>query len=177
MEFNRRYTCLDFHFSLTLVKVIRDYDINTGGSIFSRFIQILAYAKNVDIISRCTTVLGRHFFEAGEISVEKEVKSKYTYAVVKKESQPLMFKFGSFKLETVKNFTFVFSDINCQNLNLEIRKRITAANYCFFGLRSLLKSHLIKRTNIFLKKALMKLALTSETWTFNDEEGEGRGSL
>ncbi|PRD29379.1 UNVERIFIED_CONTAM: chtl-1 [Trichonephila clavipes] len=70
-------------------------------------------------------------------------------------------------LKFLSKNAYIMIEINYQNdMNPEIRKRIVAANLCFFGLRSLLQSHLIKRkTKIMLYKILIKSVLTYATET------------
>jgi sorting nexin-29 len=165
-------------FNMALEKVIRDAGLNTAGTIFSKSVHILAYADDVDIIARSRATLGESFLalekSARKMNLRVNVeKTKYMYCG-KMETIPNFFEIDSFKFESVKNFTYLGSEINYQNdINPEIRKRIIAANRCFFGLRSLLKSHLIKRkTKILLYKVLIKSVLTyaSETWTLTKKE-------
>jgi hypothetical protein len=50
-------------FNLCLEKVIRNIDINPGGTIYNRTLQVLAYADDVDLVARNTTRLAEGFVE------------------------------------------------------------------------------------------------------------------
>jgi sorting nexin-29 len=56
-------------FNIALEKVIRDADINIGGNIFYKSVQILTYADNTDIIGRSQAVMKEAF-----ISLEKAAR-------------------------------------------------------------------------------------------------------
>ncbi|GIY14952.1 reverse transcriptase domain-containing protein, partial [Caerostris darwini] len=62
------------------------------------------------------------------------------------------FEVEQHRFQSVKKFTYLGSEIECQNeIGPGIRKRIIAANSCLFGFKSQLRSHLIKRrTEILL---------------------------
>lgn len=165
-------------FNIALEKVIKDAGINTRGTIFNKSVQILAYADDIDIISRSETDLRAAFLALEEAARKMKLrvnmeKTKYMFCG-KKEHQSETFEIGTFQFQSVKNFSYLGSEIDHQNdINPEIRRRIIAANRCFFGLRPLLKSHLIKRrTKIMLYKTLIKPVLTyaSETWTLTMRE-------
>ena len=48
-------------------------------------------------------------------------------------------KIGDYTFEKVKSFIYLGSEINTENsISLEIRRRVTAANRCFYGIRKLL---------------------------------------
>jgi hypothetical protein len=50
------------------------------------------------------------------------------------------------KFQVVHSFTYLGSDVNCNNdISSEMQKRILAANMCFHGLRKNLWSHLTKK--------------------------------
>lgn len=74
-----------------------------------------------------------------------------------------------FKIELVDSFTYLGSNVNsCNDIGSELKRRILAANRCFYGLGTFLKSKLIKRsTKITLYKTIIRPVLTygCETWT------------
>ena len=165
-------------FNLALEKVVRDSGINTRGTIFNRSVQILAYADDIDILSRSAKELKVAFLAlekaAGKMNLKINIqKTKYMFCG-KKESPLRTFDINQYKFESVTNFTYLGSEINHQNdINPEIRRRIVAANRCFFGLRPLLKSHLVKRrTKILLYKVLIK---TSANLRFRDMDPDNEG--
>jgi len=100
----------------------------------------------------------------------KQEKTKYMPVTKKSHaSHPHYLAVGAYKFQVVDSFTYLGSDVNCNNaISAEIQKRILAANRCFHGLRKHLRSHLTSKiTNILMYKLLIRPALTyaSETWT------------
>ena len=87
---------------------------------------------------------------------------------------------GPYKFQVVHSFTYLGSDVNCNNdISEEIQKRIPAAKRCFHGLRKHLRSHLTsKNTKILMYKVLIRPVLTyaSEKWTLS-KTNEWRLSL
>jgi hypothetical protein len=79
---------------------------------------------------------------------------------------------GSYKFQVMHSFTYLGSDVNCNNdISDEIQKRILAAKRCFHGLRKHLRSHLIsKYTKILTYKVFIRPVLTyaSETQTVSE---------
>ena len=45
-----------------------------------------------------------------------------------------------YNFEVVKDFVYLGSSINTDNISVEIRRRISLANRCYFGLRKQLKA-------------------------------------
>jgi len=78
---------------------------------------------------------------------------------------------GPYTFQVVHSFTYLGSDVNCNNdINAEIQKRNLAASRCFHVLRRHLRSHLTsKYTKILMYKVLIRPVLTyaSETWTLS----------
>jgi hypothetical protein len=71
-------------------------------------------------------------------------------------SYPPYLEAGPYKFQVVHSFTYLGSDVNCNNdVGAEIQKLILAANRCFYGLRKHLRSHLTsENTKILLYKVL-----------------------
>jgi len=97
-------------------------------------------------------------------------KTKYMPVTKKSHaSYPHYLEVRPYKFQVVHSFTFLGSNVNCNNdIGAKIQKRILAANRCFYGLRRHLGSHLTsKNTKIFMYKVLIRLVLTyaSETGT------------
>ena len=66
-------------------------------------------------------------------------------------SYPHYLQVGPYKFQVVHSFTYLGSDVNCNNdIGAEVQKRILAANRCFYGLRKHLKSHLTSKNNKIL---------------------------
>ena len=72
---------------------------------------------------------------------------------------------GPYKFQVVHSFTYLGSDIKCNNdISAEIQKRILAANRCFYGLH--LRSHLTsKNTKTLMYKVLIRPVLTDASET------------
>lgn len=167
-------------FNIALEKVIRDSNINNRGTIFNKSIQLLAFADDIGIIARTPRALEEAF-----ISLEKEAlkmglkinenKTKYM-PCTKTAHRSTHLKIGGHSFEVVDSFTYLGSEINNRNdVTAEIRKRITAANRCFYGLRKFLRSNVIKRkTKLLLFKGLIRSVLTyaCETWTLTHADEE-----
>ena len=107
-------------------------------------------------------------------------KTKYMPVTKKRHAgYPHYLEDGPYKFQVVHSFTYLGSDVNCNDISEEIQKRILAANRCFHGLRKHLRSHLTsKNTKILMYKVLIRPVLTyaSETWTLSKTD-EGQLSL
>ena len=84
---------------------------------------------------------------------------------------PHYLEVGLDKFQVVHSFTYLGSEVNCDDdISAEIQKRILAANRRFHGLRRHLRSHLTSRhTKILMYKVLISLVLTyaSVTWSLS----------
>ena len=165
-------------FNLSLEWAIRDSGINTRGTIFTKTVQILAYAGDIVIISRTNKALCETFialtYSAAKIHLNiNEEKTKYM-PVTKALTNIKYLEVENYKFEVVDNFTYLGSNVNAQNnLDSEIRRRITAANCCLNGLKTFMRSKLIKRkTKLTLYKSIIRPVATyvSETWTLTKSQ-------
>ena len=88
-------------------------------------------------------------------------------------------KIDGYNFEVVKDFIYLGSSINSDNdISLEIRRRITLANRCYFGLsKQLSKKALSWRTKICLYKSLILPVLLygAETWTLTSSDEQALG--
>jgi sorting nexin-29 len=162
-------------FNVALEKFIRDVAVNIRGTIFYKSVQILAYADDVDVIRRTKTAMIETFSilekaaNGMKLFINQE-KTKYM-SITKKShpSYPHYLEVGPIKFQVVHSFTYLGSDVNCNNdIGAEVQKHILAANRCFNGLRKQLRSHLTsKNTKILRYKVLIRPVLTyaPETWT------------
>ena len=65
-----------------------------------------------------------------------ESKTKLLLSTAKDTSIGVSVEIDGYNLEVVKDFVYLGSSINADNdISLEIRRRITLANRCYFGLR------------------------------------------
>ena len=165
-------------FNIALEKIIRDSKINTRSTIFSKSVQIIAYADDIDIIARTQKDL-KDAFLALEREAQKmhlsinQSKTKYMQCLTNSDSSTHL-EIGDYSFEKVNSFIYLGSEVNIENnLTSEIRRRSIAANRCFYGLRRFLKSNEIKRdTKLLLYRCLIRPVLTyaSETWTMTQTE-------
>jgi hypothetical protein len=164
-------------FNIALEKVIRDAAVNKRGTIFYKYFQILAYADDIDIIGRTRAAMIEAFtsLEKGAEGMNLFINQEETkYMPVTKKSHasyPHYLEVGPYKFQVVHSFTYLGSNVNCNNdISAEIQKHIPAANGCFYRLRKHMRSHLTsKHTKISMYKVLIRPVLTcaSETWTLS----------
>ncbi len=80
----------------------------------------------------------------------------------------------SYNFEVVKDFVYLGTSINTDNnVSLEIQRRISLANKCYFGLSRQLSSKVLsRRTKLTLYKALIMPVLTygAEAWTMTTSD-------
>ena len=101
----------------------------------------LTYADDVDIIGRGTCEVAAAFSNFAEESwsiglAVNESKTKFLLSTAKHTSIGVSFEIDGYNFEVVKDFAYLGSSINTDNdISLEIRRRITLANICYFGLR------------------------------------------
>jgi len=103
-------------------------------------------------------------------------KTKYMPVTKKSHaSYPHYLEGGPYNFQLVHIFTYLGSDINCNNdISAEIQKCILAANRCFHGMGKHLRSHLTSiNTKILMYTVLIRPVLTyaSETWTLSKING------
>lgn len=149
-----------------------DSGINTRGTIFTKSVQILAYADDIVIVARTNKALTEAFIAIESSAAKLHLcvnESKTKYMPVCKSAVNLNFiEIENHKFERVDGFNYLGSNVNClSNLDVEIKQRTVAANRCLNGLRNFLHSKLVKRkTKIMLYKTIIRPVLTygSETW-------------
>ena len=102
----------------------------------------LAYADEVDIIRRrdreVAVAFSRFAEEARSIGLAvNESKTKYLLSPTAKDSSiGESIEIDGYNCEVVNDFVYLGCSINTDNdISLEIRRRITLANRCYFGLR------------------------------------------
>jgi hypothetical protein len=127
-------------FNIALEKVIRDAAVNIRGTIFHKSVQILAYADDIDIIGRTQSAMTDAF-----TSLEKATKGmnlfinqgKAKYLPVTKNSHasyPHYLDVGPYKFQVVHSFTYLGSDVNCNNdISAEIQKTYSSCKKVFSG--------------------------------------------
>ena len=174
-------------FNIILDRIVRNSHVNTRGTIFHKSVQLLAYADDIDVIGRTQRAVNEAFAsietEAAKVGlVVNEGKTKYMLSSKKDaehrrlgRSVPL----GSRNFEVVKDFVYLGSAVNRDNnISTEIKRRITLANRCFFGLKRQLSNKALSRTTkvtLYNTLIIPVLLYGAETWTLlkADEEAIG----
>uniref|UniRef100_A0A0K8SN56 Reverse transcriptase domain-containing protein n=1 Tax=Lygus hesperus TaxID=30085 RepID=A0A0K8SN56_LYGHE len=162
-------------FNVALDRSIKDAGLDRRGTIFSRSVQILAYADDIDIIGRSQRDVKEAFLvlnrEAKKMGLEVNAqKTKYMIAG-RNPSQSGDLMVGEFTFQRVDSFLYLGSLVTSSNdMSSEISARLIAANRCYFGLVRHFKSRNVSRsTKVLLYKTLVRPVLTygSETWTLS----------
>ena len=127
--------------------------MHSNGSILYQSVQFLAYAYDIDIIRRTMRDVTNAAFGAIEREsaimgmAVNEGKTKYmmmTSGVVPRMPQITA---NSHNFGVFKEFIYLGTAINTSNdVSLEIKRRITVANRCYFGLNRQLSSRDLSRT-------------------------------
>lgn len=163
--------CLLFNFALE--GAVRESGIQVGRTIFDSPVQILGYADDIDIVGRSLNAMTEAFRSlrcaAAKMGLEVN-QSKTKYLITNpREIPPSHIQVDDYAFERVEEFIYLGSLITQDNeMGEEIKRRIVAANKCYFGLVRQMKSRALSRTTkVRLYKTLIRPVLTygSESWT------------
>jgi hypothetical protein len=132
-------------------------------------VQILAYADDIDIISRspkslqeATTALDK---AARMMELENnQAKTKYMICGTKMKYVEYVFKVKNMTFEGVNSFVYLGTLIaNDNNVSVEIDNRNTLANRSYIGMVNMLRDININRKHkVIINKTLIKPVLGSE---------------
>jgi len=129
-------------FNIDLEKVIRDSGIQTGGTIFFKTIQILAYADDIDLMA-CTTP-GLH-----EAFLNLEKSARNMGLIINQEKTVYMYSgndtsphqdlvIGYYTFKRVNNFKYLGTMVNKMNdRTVEVNARLIMANRAIMGYRTM----------------------------------------
>lgn len=173
-------------FNLLMESVIRKADVHRTGTILTnRCVQLLAYADDIDIIGRTkrdvTGAFGAIEKESAKVGLAVNAGKTKFMVCSSRESRRLdsQLAAGDHTFESVKEFVYLGSAItNNNNVSLEIKRRITLANRCYFGLSRQMNSRaLSRRTKIALYKTLILPVLLygAEAWTVSQTDAAALG--
>ena len=166
-------------FNIVLEKVIWDLSIQTRRTIFSKTVQILAYADDIDLMARTIPGLNETF-----LNLEKYARNMGL--VINQENTVHMcsgkdttlhhdFAIGNYTFKRVDNFKYLGTMVNkMNNRSVEVNARLTMANRAYYGLQNHMKSGIISRNiKTFLYKTLIRPILTygAETWVLSKQDG------
>jgi hypothetical protein len=163
-------------FNLALEKIICEANINQHGNIFYISVQILAYADNIDIISRSPKSLQEATTGLDEaarmVGLEiNQAKTKYMICGTKKKYVENVFKVKHMAYERVNSFVYLGTLITADNnFSAEINNRITLANRSYFGMVNMLKAKNINRKHeVIIYNTLITPVLMYgvETWVLS----------
>lgn len=168
-------------FNIALDKVVREAQLNNRGTIFNKSTQILAYADDVDIITRTIRQAKETFttFEAAANNMGLHVNEQKTKFMAATKNQRVRdigqnITINDHNFEGVREFEYLGATITVDNNNsAEIRRRIMLANRCYFGLSKYLRNRNLSRiTKIRLYRTLIipVLMYGSETWTLTKRD-------
>ncbi|KAE9522623.1 hypothetical protein AGLY_016986 [Aphis glycines] len=170
-------------FNIALESVIRKVLIQAKGIKMNNNneLTVVAYADDIVLIAeseddlRNTTSILLN--EGKEIGL-KINESKTKYMILSRRNHNISYlKVDDYKFERVQSFKYLGTEINeSANSHEEVKKRITAANRCYYSLMPLFKSRLLSiNSKITLYKVIVKpVALYAcSTWaTTKSDEGK-----
>ena len=139
------FSCDLFNFLMEIV-LHRKVGEHRNGTIFYKSIQLHAYAKDINIIGRTMRNVAAFCAIARESAkiclAVNEGKTKYMPSTSGTESRMgSQITANSYKFDVVKEFICLDTAINTNNdVSLEIKRRVTLANRCYFGLNRQLSS-------------------------------------
>jgi Reverse transcriptase (RNA-dependent DNA polymerase) len=174
-------------FNIALEGVFRRANLELKGTIFTKSIQLLGFADDVDIVGRniraVTDAYSRMEREANKIGLQvNEDKTKLLMVAASERTKNLVgshLTIGDKRFEVVNEFVYLGSLIsNKFDTSIEVKRRILAAQRAYFAVRHLLTSKRISRNaKLQMYKTLIRpVALYgSESWnmTVADENSLG----
>lgn len=171
-------------FNITLEGIVRRAGIMTKGSIFTKSVQLFAYADDIDIAARSFRAAKDTYSklekEANRVGLTvNEQKTKYMMISPSERTQNLVgthFEVNDKRFEVVHDFTYLGSMIDDDyNTSLEIKKRLVTADRAFYANRKLLTSkNLSWNTKFIIYKTKIRPVATycGETWNCTQADNE-----
>nr|XP_043067135.1 uncharacterized protein LOC122321356 [Drosophila bipectinata] len=165
----------------------RDDDGNlvTEAEVVLRCIQLLGYADDIDIIGRTnrdvTGAFGAIEKESAKVGLALNMEKTKFMLCSSRESRRLenQLTAENYSFGSVKEFIYLGTAITSTNdVSLEIKRRITLANKCYFGLSRQFNSRaLSRRTKTTLYKTLILPVLLygAECWTVTQTDAAALG--
>lgn len=170
-------------FNIALEKVMRRVDVsNPGGTLLNRLSQNLAYADDIDMMTRrlqdLEAGLARLEEAAGEMGLQvNQAKTKYMFSSrTRGAGDDHRIKLNGGYYDKCRNFKYLGSLITTDNNKSdEIKARIAAGNRSYYALLKIFKSRSLSRNlKIKVYRSVVKPVVTygSEAWTLTvtDEE-------
>jgi endonuclease/exonuclease/phosphatase family metal-dependent hydrolase len=170
-------------FNIALEKIIREAQIQTRGTTFTKSVQILGFADDIDLVGWTKEDINEAFQglerEARQLGLKvNETKTKYMLTTKQESLRQRIgqsVQLGEYNFEVVEEFIYLGSLLNANgdNTSKEISRRIIMANRCFYGLIKLVRSRTLpKSSKLILYKTLILPVLMygSETWTMTQAD-------
>ena len=137
-------------FNIVLQKVIWDSGIQTRGTIFSKTVQILAYADDIDLMARTIPGLNETFLNlekyARNMGLVTNQENTVHMCSGKDTTLHQDFAIGNYTFKRVDNFKYLGTMVNkMNNRSVEVNARLTMANRAYYGLQKHMKSRIISR--------------------------------
>jgi hypothetical protein len=164
-------------FNIALENVIRVSGIQTRGTIVFKTVQTLAYADDIDLMSRTTPGLSEAF-----LNLEKSARNmglvinqeKTVYMHSGKDTTSYQdLGIGNYIIKRVHNFKYLGTMVNKMNRSVEVNARQIMAIRTYYGLQNHMGSRIIPRnTKTLLYKTLLRPKLTygAETWVLSKQD-------
>jgi hypothetical protein len=174
-------------FNIALEGTIRRSGVVRSGTIFTKSVQLLAFADDIDIIGSSVNAVKEAFLdlekEANRVGLRiNEDKTKFLMVSASDRTKDLVgthLSVGDKRFEVVSEFTYLGVQVNDNfSTRSELQRRVTAATRTFYGIKSILKSRNISRqTKFSLYKTLIRPVLIygAESWNSTEEENEKLG--
>uniref|UniRef100_A0AAG5DNL5 Reverse transcriptase domain-containing protein n=1 Tax=Anopheles atroparvus TaxID=41427 RepID=A0AAG5DNL5_ANOAO len=167
--------------------VIRSAGFDHRGTIFTRSVQLLGYADDIDIIGRSTATVSDAYTRlkraAAGIGLEINAsKTKYLLAGGSDRDRARLgasVRINNDELEVVEEFAYLGSLITSDNnISSEIRRRIVQGSPAYHGLHKLLRSRRLRQsTKCTIYRTLIRPVVLygHESWTLLTEDANALG--
>jgi hypothetical protein len=174
-------------FNIALEGIVRRSKVELSGSIFTKSIQILGFADDIDIVGNSIRAVRDAYSklerEANRIGLFVNVdKTKLLMVCPSPRTKEMVgthFEVNDKRFEVVSEFPYLGALVdNKFNTSKEIKRRIVTAQRAVFGLNHLLRAKSISRkTKFALYKTLIRPVAIygSESWNTTREEEEQLG--
>ncbi|XP_043064095.1 uncharacterized protein LOC122320085 [Drosophila ficusphila] len=173
-------------FNILMESIVRKAGVHRTGTILSnRCVQLLGYADDIDIIGRTkrdvTAAFGAIEKESAKVGLAVNMDKTKFMVCSSRESRRLdsQLTADSYSFESVKEFIYLGTAITSTNdVSLEIKRRVTLANRCYFGLSRHFNSRALSRqAKISLYKTLILPVLLygAECWTVVQSDAAALG--
>ena len=139
-------------FNFVIESVLQKAEVHCNGTIFQKSVQLLACADDIDIIGRtkrdATAAFSAIERESTKMGLAvNEGKTKYMFSTSRKV-RCIDFQIPRLRPITIllKEFIYLGSAVTTKNdVSLEIKRRITLANRCYYGLNGQLSFFMAHR--------------------------------